>query len=334
MGEPRVSVVIPTFNYAEVLPYSIGSVLRQTFEDFELLVVGDGCNDDSEEVVCGIDDPRVRWINLPRNTGNASGPINEALRQARGQLIAYLGHDDLWLPNHLAPLVEAIDEGVDFAYAIAMKVNVDGSRSLYPVRPLVGPPRISPSQILHTAASGSVAGPWLAPNELTGEQDDDFFRRMYQAGCVTRFVPHVSCVKVDAAQRRNVYKERPVHEQRDWTEQIRRGSILEIIDLHEGRIQRLVDRAVKHRSVGDAAWSLVRALLRWPRKQAVPLIRRIRRRQNRERRGRANYAGSLDWSEYDEAARKRLYREFYDRRREFKGLAPLARDDETLKRGE
>ena len=70
----------------------------------------------------------------------------------------------------------------------------------------------------------------------------------------------------DAAQRRNVYKERPVHEQRDWTEQIRRGSILEIIDLHEGRIQRLVDRAVKHRSVGDAVGSLVRALLRWPKR--------------------------------------------------------------------
>ena len=66
---PRVTVVIPTFNWSTVLPYSIGSVLRQTFADFELLVIGDGCTDDSEAVVRAVGDARVRWLNLPRNTG-------------------------------------------------------------------------------------------------------------------------------------------------------------------------------------------------------------------------------------------------------------------------
>src|SRR3954454_8989205 len=106
---PRVTVIIATYNWSSVLPYSIGSVLRQTFTDFELLVVGDGCTDDSEQVVASIDDPRVRWINLPENTRHQSGPNNEGLRQARGELIAYLGHDDLWLPHHLAAHVAAID---------------------------------------------------------------------------------------------------------------------------------------------------------------------------------------------------------------------------------
>jgi cellulose synthase/poly-beta-1,6-N-acetylglucosamine synthase-like glycosyltransferase len=64
---PRVSVIIATYNWSSVLPYSIGSVLQQTMEDFEILVVGDRCTDDSEAVVAAIGDPRIRWINLPAN---------------------------------------------------------------------------------------------------------------------------------------------------------------------------------------------------------------------------------------------------------------------------
>ena len=88
---PHVTVVIPTYNYAGVLEYSISSVLDQTFRDFELLVVGDGCTDDSERVVRSIGDARVQWVNLPRNTGHQTGPNNEGLRRARGEVIAYLG---------------------------------------------------------------------------------------------------------------------------------------------------------------------------------------------------------------------------------------------------
>jgi hypothetical protein len=94
MNTPRVSVLIATYNWSAVLPFSIGSVLAQTFGDFELLVIGDGCTDDSAAVVAAIDDPRVRWINLPQNTGHQSAPNNRGLQEARGELIAYLGHDD------------------------------------------------------------------------------------------------------------------------------------------------------------------------------------------------------------------------------------------------
>ena len=94
---PLVTVIIATYNWSSVLPFAVGSALGQTFRNLEVLVVGDGCTDDSEAVVTAIDDPRLRWINLPENTGHQSGPNNEGLRQARGQLIAYLGHDDLWL---------------------------------------------------------------------------------------------------------------------------------------------------------------------------------------------------------------------------------------------
>src|SRR5215212_6896548 len=125
---PRVTAIIPTYNWSAVLPYSIGSVLRQTMTDIELLVVGDGCTDDSEAVVTGIGDPRVRWINLPANTGHQSGPNNEGLRQARGEMIAYLGHDDLWLPHHLASAVAALDRtNSDVAYGVLALVAPDGA---------------------------------------------------------------------------------------------------------------------------------------------------------------------------------------------------------------
>lgn len=79
MHSPRVTVIIPTYNWSTVLPHAIGSALDQTLYDFELLVIGDGCTDDTEHVVTGIKDPRVRWINLPSNTGHQSGPNNRRL---------------------------------------------------------------------------------------------------------------------------------------------------------------------------------------------------------------------------------------------------------------
>jgi len=68
----QVTVLLPTYNWSNVLRYAIASVLRQTFTDFELLVIGDGCTDDSEAVTAEAGDPRVRWINLPANSGHQS----------------------------------------------------------------------------------------------------------------------------------------------------------------------------------------------------------------------------------------------------------------------
>ena len=91
MNDPSVTIIVPTFNWSSVLPFSVGSALRQTFTDFELLVIGDGCTDDSAAVVGALGDERVRWINLATHVGHQSGPNNEGLRQARGGCVAYSG---------------------------------------------------------------------------------------------------------------------------------------------------------------------------------------------------------------------------------------------------
>lgn len=116
---PAVSVIIATYNSSATLRCAIETVLWQTFDDFELLVIGDACTDDSQEVVESFGDPRVHWHNLPVNSGYQSAPTNEGLRRARGRWIAYLNHDDLWFPNHLETLTEWLEKtGADIVTSI------------------------------------------------------------------------------------------------------------------------------------------------------------------------------------------------------------------------
>src|SRR4051794_17887104 len=89
---PLVSVVIATYNYSSVLRHAVASALGQRYPNIEVLVVGDACTDDSQEVVEAIGDPRVRWHNLDYNWGTQSGPNNAGIAMARGELIAYHGH--------------------------------------------------------------------------------------------------------------------------------------------------------------------------------------------------------------------------------------------------
>lgn len=106
---PMISIIIATFNRSGVLRFTIESVLRQTLEDWELIVVGDGCTDDTDEVVRGFGDDRISFINLRRRTGEQSGPHNLGFARSRGEYIAYLNHDDLWLEDHLQLCWEAME---------------------------------------------------------------------------------------------------------------------------------------------------------------------------------------------------------------------------------
>jgi glycosyltransferase involved in cell wall biosynthesis len=222
---PRLTVIMATWNWSEVLPFSIGSALLQTFGDFELLVVGDGCTDESERVVAAVGDPRVRWINLPRNTGHQSAPNNEGLRQARGPLVAYLGHDDLWLPHHLACLVEAIDAGADLAYGLVRIVGPEdeGGCLIWPdYRPGDWLP---PTGVVHRRSLVASAGDWPDYGALTCDPEAELWRRFHAAGARMRFVPRLTAIKLPASSRRDVYRERPCHEQAAWLDRIRRGDV-------------------------------------------------------------------------------------------------------------
>jgi len=220
---PRVTVIIPTYNWSTVLPYSIGSVLRQTFTDFDLLVIGDACTDDSEKVVTATPDPRVRWINLPANVGHQSGPNNEGIRQARGEIIAYLGHDDLWLPHHLSKMTAALDRGADLAYGIVEMVGVDGSVPKPAPREMehyVSGMWIPPSGVIHRRQAILDVGGWPHFVDVDREPEAVLWERMHLTGSRIAFVSSLVAIKFPASVRRDVYKIRPAHEQAAWTARI------------------------------------------------------------------------------------------------------------------
>ena len=124
---PRVSIIVATYNRSDVLRCAIATIQLQTFRDWELVVVGDACTDDTAAVMAGFEDPRIRFVNLPENIGEQSGPSNRGFQLATGDFVAYLNHDDLWFPDHLESLVSFLDETrADLVYSLRFSVAQDG----------------------------------------------------------------------------------------------------------------------------------------------------------------------------------------------------------------
>jgi len=99
-AKPLVSVILPTHNRAPVLRHAIHSVLAQTYDHLELLVVDDASTDSTAQVVEAIRDPRLRYFRLAENR-RAAHARNVAIRAARGSLLAFNDDDDLWLAEKL-----------------------------------------------------------------------------------------------------------------------------------------------------------------------------------------------------------------------------------------
>jgi glycosyltransferase involved in cell wall biosynthesis len=138
---PAVSVVLPAFNRAGTIRAAVESVLRQTFADFELIVVDDGSTDGTLAALDGIADPRLRRIAHPRNLG-VSAARNSGLREARATWVAFQDSDDEWLPRKLekqmACLAEA-DTACVACYCGMLWVNRPLGAAPGRVRPLYVP---------------------------------------------------------------------------------------------------------------------------------------------------------------------------------------------------
>lgn len=123
---PKVSVIIPAYNAAPYIAETLASVFAQSYPDYEVIVVDDGSTDDTLAVLEQFAD-RITLIRKP-NGGPASAR-NAGLRQARGELLAFLDGDDLWLPDKLAAQVEFCEQHptAGLVYGEALMFTQDGA---------------------------------------------------------------------------------------------------------------------------------------------------------------------------------------------------------------
>lgn len=136
---PIISVILPVYNGERTIQETIASVLRQTFSDFELIVINDGSQDSTLDIVKRIPDPRLKVLSYP-NAGLAASR-NRGIAQAVGDYIAFIDADDLWTPDKLEAQFQALQNNPHAALAYSWTDFIDES-----------------SQFIHTGSHLTVNG--------------------------------------------------------------------------------------------------------------------------------------------------------------------------------
>ena len=143
-----ISVIIPTYNRARLLPRALESVLGQTWRDLEVLVVDDGSEDDTRQAVEAIGDPRVRYIRHPQRRG-ACAARNTGIENARGAYIAFQDSDDVWLPDKLTVQMRRLEEsGADVVCCAFERYDPHGNFLFVTPPPEIAPGRVDYEQLL------------------------------------------------------------------------------------------------------------------------------------------------------------------------------------------
>lgn len=130
MRVPTVSVIIPAYNCGAFIGASIRSVLNQTVRDLELIVMDDGSTDTTADEIRRHADPRLVWLRTPTNQG-VSRATNAGIACARGEYLAALAADDMWLPTKLERQLAHLSSnaGIDASYTWIRHLDAEGTPS-------------------------------------------------------------------------------------------------------------------------------------------------------------------------------------------------------------
>lgn len=220
---PTVSIITATYNRSNILSFTIRSVLKQDYSDWELLVVGDGCTDDTEQVVNSFQDSRIRFINLPTNFGEQSAPNNEGLRLAKGGYIAFLNHDDLWFPDHLSSSIECLETNDADLVLAAGFIDHDDEENPFNLSGILSKPHgYHPSRLFVPASNWlfkreliAEVGHWTPASELYLVPSHDWLARVHKLN--KKIVPtkKFTVLAVPSSSRKEAYSKR-LFKENEW----------------------------------------------------------------------------------------------------------------------
>jgi glycosyltransferase involved in cell wall biosynthesis len=226
--KPAITVAIATYNWSRALRCAIRSVLLQTVQDFEILVVGDGCTDDTGAVVAEFNDPRLRWHNLDRNHGGQWAPNNYACENAAADWIAYLGHDDIWYPTHLEAILRTAREtSAKVITSVAIMYGPPGSgvrslAGLFATGSFSSRDFVPPSAYANATSIYRDGVRWHDHDTMSLPTDLAFLREAAAVGSLAS-TGELTCFKFNAAWRRDAYKTRTIDEQQRLLRSIESG---------------------------------------------------------------------------------------------------------------
>ena len=146
---PKVSVIIPTFNRATLLPRAIASVQAQTMSDWELIIVDDASTDETEQLIrsCLSQDPRIKYVRHENNRGVAAAR-NTGISQASGKFISFLDSDDEWRSAKLAVQIDFLQSHPELAGCLTGILWKNGGRAY-----ATSPPSIEPQKMAEEIVS-------------------------------------------------------------------------------------------------------------------------------------------------------------------------------------
>lgn len=127
-----VSIITPCYNAEAYIADTIQSVIKQTYQDWEMLIVDDCSSDKSREIIAEFQkkDSRIRYFRTDAPSGSPAKPRNIALDNARGDVIAFLDSDDMWLSDKLRIQLDFMrKENVPISYSYYEKISFDGMRN-------------------------------------------------------------------------------------------------------------------------------------------------------------------------------------------------------------
>ena len=131
-NSPKVSIILPTYNRAHLIGRAIQSILNQTYQDFEIIIIDDGSKDDTEKIIRGFQekDNRIKYIRFEENKG-AAAARNAGIKMSKGEYITFQDSDDEWVIDKLEKQMKVIETSSENIVVYCGFWRIDGDEKTY-----------------------------------------------------------------------------------------------------------------------------------------------------------------------------------------------------------